>query len=146
MQDSEQLHAHLVDQAAKFPSPSSGLWDQQESQGKQVKLSLPQNRFWSSSSNPWGLQDTAFPVMEISLPQHTFAGDVTYTPVEAFQPLPTVSTHPACHQLAFLPVCFCSSCSFHRGSIFGTAAFAVSASELIRASNRVHDFCKVAYP
>lgn len=34
--------------------------------------------------------------MEISRPEHAFEAEVTYSPVEAFQPLPNVSTHSSC--------------------------------------------------
>ena len=124
LQDCEELHADLALQKARFPSPSSTPWGPQHSEGKHVLLSLPHNRFRSSAQNPWGLQESAFPVMGISLPEQAFEGDVTYTPVEAFQPLPTVSTHPACCLPACLPACLqlqllflaetCIRCVLHR--------------------------------
>lgn len=92
LQESVELHAGLAVQKARFPSPSSRPWGPQDSEGKHVHLSLPHNRFRGSPLNPWGLQDTVFPIIGISLPEQAFEGDVTYTPVEAFQPLPTVST------------------------------------------------------
>ena len=106
LQDSEELHAHPVVQESRFPTPSSGFWGLQESPDH-VNLSLPQDRFRPSSSNPWGLKDTAFPVMEISRSEHAFEGNVTYTPVEDFQPLPAVSTQFFCCP-SFCP-CSCNS-------------------------------------
>lgn len=66
-------------------------------------------------SNPWGLQDFALPVMGITLPP-TGKVNVTYTPVEAFQPLPPVSPSTAdpllCrHALLLIVHLYLHSCS-----------------------------------
>ena len=91
LQEGEELHTDPKVQKARFPSPSSAPWAPQDAQDKHVNLSLPWSKFQSSSSNPWGLQESAFPVIEIGFPKHSFEADVTYTPVEDFQPLRPVS-------------------------------------------------------
>lgn len=124
LQESEELHTDPKVQKARFPSPSSPPWGPQDVPDKHVNLALPWSKFQSSSSNPWGLQESAFPVTEIGFPNNSFQADVTYTPVEAFQPLPPVSL-PDCTFLLLatciwyiitnciylLPVCTLHACA-----------------------------------
>lgn len=90
MQESEALYCDLGAQKPRFPSPSSAPWGLPGPEASPVPLHLPQQKFQSSASNPCGLQESVFPIMDISLGKHAFEADVTYTAVEAFQPLPPV--------------------------------------------------------
>lgn len=116
LQESVELHADPKVQKARFPSPSSNPWGLQESE--EVSISIPtliHPKFPAPPSNPWGLQDFALPVMGISFPPSGKA-NLTYTPVEAFQPLPLVSPSTDARQLllyrqALLSVCL-SSCTY----------------------------------
>ncbi len=118
LQESEELHADPKVQKARFPSPSSNPWGLQESE--EVSISIPtlaHPKFAAPPSNPWGLQDFALPVMGITFPS-TGKANATYTPVEAFQPLPPVSPSTAAQRLllyrhALLLLCL-SSCIFMR--------------------------------
>ncbi|KAL0022974.1 hypothetical protein WJX79_000687 [Trebouxia sp. C0005] len=92
-EECEELHADPKVQKARFPSPSSNPWGLQESE--KVSMCIPtlaHPKIPVPPSNPWGLQDFALPVMGITLPP-TGKVNVTYTPVEAFQPLPPTPAH-----------------------------------------------------
>jgi hypothetical protein len=95
LQESEDLHADPKVQKARFPSPSSNPWGLQESEEVSISITtLAHPKFAAPPSNPWGLQDIALPVMGITFAP-TGTANVTYTPVEAFQPLPPVSPSTA---------------------------------------------------
>ena len=98
LQESEELHADPKVQKARFPSPSSNPWGLQESEEVPT---LAHPKFAAPSSNPWGLQDFALPVMGITFAP-TGKVNVTYTPVEAFQPLPPVSPSTSACQLLWV--------------------------------------------
>ncbi len=116
LQESEELHADPKVQKARFPSPSSNPWGLQESEELSISIpTLAHPKFAAPFSNPWGLQDSALPVMGISFAP-TGKANVTYTPVEAFQPLPSVSPSTNArqslwHQAALLSVCV-SLCTY----------------------------------
>ena len=112
VQDSEELHADPKVQKARFPSPSSSFWGLQDSDQLpptplilKPRPNLPPFNPWGlqdltpvkprglqglSHDNPWGLQDIAPAIMHISKAPATGRADVSYTPVEAFQPLEEV--------------------------------------------------------
>lgn len=95
LQESEDLHADPKVQKARFPSPSSNPWGLQESEEVSISITtLAHPKFAAPPSNPWGLRDIALPVMGITFAP-TGTANVTYTPVEAFQPLPPVSPSTA---------------------------------------------------
>ncbi|KAL0055797.1 hypothetical protein WJX82_004467 [Trebouxia sp. C0006] len=92
-EESEDLHADPKVQKARFPSPSSNPWGLQESEEVSISITtLAHPKFAAPPSNPWGLQDIALPVMGITFAP-TGMANVTYTPVEAFQPLPPTPAH-----------------------------------------------------
>ena len=105
VQECEMICSDFKIQKSRFPSPSSSLWDPKDSENRGVSLRLPWTNPGSSTSNLWGLQETAFPVMGITLPKHSFQADVTYSPVQSFQPLPPVSFPEIKTGLAYVCVC-----------------------------------------